>query len=223
MADRIAASAAGKTVLLFGPQALSFGPESFHEIRSTLLATDENRWALDAFAELPRWLNKILAECPRVQEGRGLTLLNNLNAWLKTGTIPQDVFPLPNIILTPLVITTQLTQYSTYLRLTNPESNEKNDPYKCSKHDREAFGFCTGFLSALAVSSSANREQFRKYGAVALRLGMLIGMVVDAQDASAESTSLATVWNSLETCEEMARVLKSFPEVKYYYLLCVLV
>ena len=223
MADRIAASVAGKTVLLFGPQALSFGPESFLEIRSTLLAADENRWILDTLAELPRWLNNISAECPRFQDGRGLTLLSDLNAWLKTGNISQDAFPLPNILLTPLVILTQLTQYSKYLRLANPESSGKDNAYQFSKHDRETFGFCTGFLSALAVSSSAGREQFQKYGAVALRLGMLIGMVVDAQDASAESTSLATVWNSLETGEETARVLKSFPEVRYCYLLCVLV
>ncbi len=223
MADRIAASTAGKTVLLFGPQALSFGPESFFEIRSTLLAADENRWILDTFAELPRWLNNISAECPGFQDGRGLKLLDDLNAWLKTGNISQDAFPLPNILLTPLVISRQLTQYSTYLRLTSPESNGKDNAYQSSKHDRETLGFCTGFLSALAVSSSAGREQFQKYGAVALRIGMLIGMVVDAQDASAESISLATVWNSFETGEEMARVLKSFPEVRYCYLLCVLV
>lgn len=223
MVDRIVSSTAGNTVLLFGPQALSFGPESFYEIRSTLLAADDNRWILDTLIELPRWLKNISAECPRFQDARGLKLLDDLNAWLKTGDISQETFPLPNILLTPLVIIRQLTQYSTYLRLANPKSNGKEDFDQPSKHDRETLGFCTGFLSALAVSSSAGHEQFQKYGAVALRIGMLIGMVVDAQDASAESISLATVWNSFETGEEMARILKSFPEVRYCYLLCVLV
>ncbi len=217
MVDRIARPISGHTVLLFGPQALSFGEDSFHQIRSTVLETEDYRWILDTIAELPKWLNTMSKECPSLQTGPGLKLLEELNSWFKNGRLSQAPFTLPNILLNPLVIITQLTQYSKYLELANQKREIGDDLYASSKHDRETLGFCTGLLSALAVSSSADRAQFQKYGAVALRIGMLIGMVVDAQDASAdtgESVSFATVWNSVESGEEMGRILKKFPEVK---------
>ena len=67
------------------------------------------------------------------------------------------------------------------------------------------------------MSNSADKKQFQQNGAVALRIGMLIGMLVDTHDAQAksgESISLATVWNSAEAGEEMTRIMKDFPEVE---------
>jgi len=217
MVDRIARPVSGNTVLLFGPQALSFDEDAFHKIRSTVLETESHRWIFDTIAELPECLRTFSRECPKFQIAPGAKLLDDLNRWFKTGEISYTPFVLPNVILSPLVIIAQLTEYSKYLELANAKSEGGDDAYASSKHDRETLGFCTGLLSALAVSSSANREQFQKYGAVALRIGMLIGMVVDARDARADigaSKSFATVWNSVEAGEEMAQILKSFPEVK---------
>jgi Starter unit:ACP transacylase in aflatoxin biosynthesis len=219
MVDRIARPLSGNTILLFGPLALSFGEDSFHQIRSTLLETEDHQWILDTIAELPECLNTVIKECPKFQAAPGLKSLEDLNSWFKTGRIWQTPFRLPNILLNPLVVISQLTQYSKYLELANPKPEKGGDLYASSKHDRETLGFCTGLLSALAVSSSANRKQFQKYGAVALRLGMLIGMVVDTQDGLAETgeaVSFATVWNSVESGEEMARIVKSFPEVRQH-------
>jgi hypothetical protein len=148
--------------------------------------------------------------------GQTRRLLENLNDWFKTGNIPESAFVLPNTILTPLVIIAQLIQYASYLELSNPSAERGEDLYACSKDSRETLGFCTGLLSALIVSSSQNKGQIQRYGAVALRLGMLIGMVVDSQDASSEmgpSQSFATVWNSVEAGGQMARIVNSFPEV----------
>lgn len=217
MVDRIARPSSGNTVLLFGPQALSFDEDAFQKIRSIVLENDSHRWILDTIAELPECLKTISRECPKIQIGPAVKLLEDLHGWFETGEISYTPFVLPNVILNPLVIIAQLTQYSQYLELANPKSEEGTDLYASTKHNRETLGFCTGLLSALAVSSSANQEQFRKYGAVALRIGMLIGMVVDARDACAdigESRSLATVWNSIESGQEVGRILKSFPEVK---------
>jgi hypothetical protein len=220
MVDRIArpAGLSGNTVLLFGPQALSFDENAFRQIRSTLLETEDHRWILDTIAELPECLNTISRECPKWPTEPWYTLLQDLNSWFKTGEISKTPFVLPNILLSPLVIIAQLTQYAEYLKLANPKSEKGEDLYAASKHNRETLGFCTGLLSALAVSSSSNKEQFHKYGAAAIRIGMLIGMVVDAQDASietGESRSFATVWNSAQAGEETARILKTFPEVRH--------
>jgi hypothetical protein len=71
-------------------------------------------------------------------------------------------------------------------------------------------------LSSLAVSSAGNKADFLKFAAVAVRLGLLIGMVVDARDAATDlgpSKSLTTAWNSAEKAEETKRILKGFTHV----------
>ncbi|MCJ1473382.1 hypothetical protein MMC13_002033 [Lambiella insularis] len=121
----------------------------------------------------------------------------------------------PNILLSPLVIITQLIQYSEYLKTVRPSLRKGENLYDLSKHDAETIGFCTGLLSALAVSCSTNRENFEKFGSVAIRIGMLIGMVVDAQNAAEENgppKSLAMLWRSAGDKERMLEILCRFPE-----------
>ena len=111
-----------------------------------------------------------------------------------------------NILLSPLVVAVQLTQYAKY--------QEGKDSREFS--NIETLGFCTGLLSALAVSCSRNLEELEKYGAVAIRLAMLIGAVVDAQDAMSEhgpSGSIAASWTSPGAISDLAAVLKAFPDV----------
>ncbi len=208
----------GNTVLLFGPQALSFQEDSFHQLKSIILEDAENHWILDAVSELPSYLKTFSEKFPKLQAISGVQLLDDLNNWFKTGKIPPASSHLPNIILSPLVVLTQLTQYSKYLKLAYPESGDGQDLYASHNQKTETLGFCTGLLSALAVSSAGNQAQFQQYGAIAVRLAALIGALVDAQDASGkyrESTSIATVWNSRETKAEMTRILQQFPEVKH--------
>lgn len=215
--DPLTHPVSGNTVLLFGPQALSFDEDTFQNIRATVLEAEDHRWILDTIAELPSCLDIISKECPKLVTATTHRLLSDFNDWFRTGNIPDAAFILPNTLLNPLVIIAQLTQYTQYLESFHSGAGKEEDPYKSSKHNRETLGFCTGLLSALAVSSSKDKEHFQKYGAVALRIGMLIGLVVDAQDVSTnlgESTSLAVVWSSFEAGEEMARIIKSFPEVR---------
>ena len=216
MVDRTVSSTAGNTVLLFGPQALSFDENDFYYIRSTVLNNEHHRWILDVIAELPKCLCTISRNYPKWSTEPGYQLLGDLKNWFNTGEISKTPFVLPNILLSPLVVIAQLTQYAKYLELASFETENGEDPHASSKHNRETLGFCTGLLSAFAVSSSSNRENFQKYGAVSIRLAMLIGMVVDAQDASSEmgkSKSLATIWNSARAGEDVTRIVRSFPEV----------
>lgn len=208
----------GNTVLLFGPQALSFQEDSFHQLKSIILDDAENRWMLDAIAELPTYFRTFSEKSPKLQAISGVQQLENLNDWFKTGKIQPTSFHLPNILLSPLVVLTQLTQYSKYLKLVHIESGDGQNLYASHSQNTETLGFCTGLLSALAVSSAGNQAQFQQHGAVAVRLAALIGALVDAQDAlgkHGESTSFATVWNSRETKTEMTRILQQFPEVKH--------
>ncbi|KAL9639049.1 MAG: hypothetical protein Q9164_001184 [Protoblastenia rupestris] len=208
----------GNTILLFGPQALSFQEDSFHLLKSDVLDDAENRWILDTIAELPTYLQTLLEKSPKLQVISGVKLLEDLNDWFSTGKIPPASSHLPNVILSPLVVLSQLTQYSKYLKLAH--GGEQN-LYGSHNRRTETVGFCTGLLSALAVSSADSWTEFQQYGAVAVRLAALIGALVDAQDAlgeHGESTSFATVWNSNQTKTEIARILQQFPEARYPFM-----
>ncbi|OCL13141.1 hypothetical protein AOQ84DRAFT_283717 [Glonium stellatum] len=208
--------ASGTKVLLFGPQALAFNQESFEQLRSTLLGSPDFRWALDAVAELPGYWSMLSKSVSRLQNIPGAELLQNLSYWLSTGKTTQDSFPLPNILLTPLVVITHLTQYSRLLELAKLVSKEPQNLHASFTQNAETAGICTGLLSALAVSSSASQAELQHYGPVAIRLAMLVGAIVDSRDTLTEvqehSVSLSVAWSSPESGTEVAEILKSFPE-----------
>lgn len=211
----------GNTVLLFGPQALSFQQDVFYQLKSTIAEDVDHRWILDVLAELPSLLKTLSGKFPKLHAIPGVELLEGLNDWFKSAKAPPASFHLPNILLSPLVVLTQLTQYSKYLTLVHPKPAHGQNLYSSHSHETETVGFCTGILSALAVSSAGNQAQFQQYGAVAVRLAAIIGALVDAQDVldrNGESKSFATVWNSSEKKMEMTRILQHFPEVKYLCL-----
>lgn len=218
MAASLSHPTSGTTILLFGPQATSFNEKSASQLRSTLSDTPGYSWILDTIAELPGYWEALSKAFPRLHPIPGAKLLGDLSDWLRTARVLHASFPLPNILLTPLVVITELTQYSRFLELDGPESGKRKGLHACSQQNVETLGFCTGLLSALAMSSSANQAQFQQFGAVAIRLAMLVGALVDAQDKSdalhADCTSFSVMWNSPESRAEMTRILKCFPEVK---------
>lgn len=174
--------------------------------------------AFDSANSLGRTL---LIKFPQLQKIPGEKLLNDLDSWFETGIVDQATFRLPNILLTPLVVLTQITQFSRYLSLSlsNSESQAGDLHTAFAQRNSETVGFCTGLLSASVVSSSSNQSEFRRYGAVAVRLSMLIGALVDAQDASDQlhgrSKSFAAAWSSPAMAEELVRILDCFPEVSF--------
>ncbi|KAI0138702.1 hypothetical protein F4776DRAFT_670564 [Hypoxylon sp. NC0597] len=211
MGERLRGPLPGPTILLFGPLALSFDETAFSQIRKIVVEDEDSRWALDTIAEFPQIWKAFTTSIPSLKTSSGLKQLEDLSDAFRTGRPLETPFPLPNKLLIPLVIVSHLTQYAAYLR--NSAEEQQVDPFSTSKLDRETLGLCTGLLSAFAVSSSENSEQFKKYAAVAVRLAMLIGTVVDAQDEAAEpSKSLSAAWNSIEGGEELKRIVKSFPE-----------
>lgn len=209
----------GSTILLFGPLALSFDEAAFAQVRKNVVENEDSRWVIDTIAEFPQIWKSLTTTIPSLKTASGLKQLEDLSDAFRTGRPLETPFPLPNKLLIPLVIVSHLTQYATFLR--NSTEGEHVDPFTTSKTNRETLGLCTGLLSAFAVSSSGNSEQFKKYAAVAVRLAMLIGTVVDAQDAATEpSKSLSAAWSSVESGEELKRIVKNFPEVSNSSLHC---
>ena len=203
----IAPLVSAKNALLFGSQALAFNEEAFRQLRTALLDSPKHSWISETLADLPSHWHSITQSIPRLQSFPGNTYLQGLEDWLRSGEAPAQSFPLPNILLTPLVVVIHLIQYANFL-----EINQRS-----FKHGDEIVGLCTGLLSAQVAASSKNQDEFVKYGGVAIRLAMLVGACVDAQDAEldaqGESISLSVAWITPQSGAELARILKFFPEV----------
>nr|AMJ52084.1 lijE [Ascomycota sp. F53] len=222
------------TVLLFGPQALTFNRQ-FEKLRQSLSGNDVGQhWILDAVAELPRYWTALTEKMPKINGAvEGEKHLADLDSWLRQGPLEDDrpagLEQLPNITLTPLVVLTQLTQYWRYLEFNHQLKGDgaKEDlqadliarAKSGSSNKVQTLGFCTGLLSAFAVASSNNQDEFEKYGKVAVRLAMLVGALVDAQEAWSKelgqgpSKSYATAWRNAKQEQELRQIIDNhFPQ-----------
>lgn len=174
---------------------------------------------LDIVSELPTHWNELAKQFPKLESIPGERLLNELKHWFQGDESEKATFRLPNVLLTPLVVLTQLAQFSRYLSYSLSGVSVQGDDLvrSLAQHRFETVGLCTGLLSASAISSASDVATFRKYGAVAVRLAMVIGALVDCQDASdrlhGPSKSFAVAWTSPGMAKDLVRVLDKFPEV----------
>lgn len=211
MVCQVTPAGTAPTLLLFGPQALSLNAETIAWVWSTLSKDKGHSWMFDAILDLPRWFDEFTKSAPHFASDHGHQALRDLTSWLKTGSLTTDPRKLPNIALSPLVVAIQLLQFTQYSKVASSTSQRES---LIDGRFEQVSGLCTGLLSALAVASSSSHDDLARYGAVALRLSMLIGMTVDAQDsAGSKSKSFAVSWPtpSLET--DAKSIIQKYPEV----------
>lgn len=209
--------ASRKTVLVFGPQALAFNQDSFQNLRAAITTSPALGWVSNVIAELPDYFEKVSAEFAQVKLVPGQQLLKALNDWLVTGDLTGlTVSPhVPNTLLTPITVLSQLVAYTRYADLR--ESGLKGSH---TLESTETAGFCTGLLAALAVSLSDNNAELAQNGATVLRLAMLVGAVVDAQEtADGGSTSVSAVWRTSNGLEALEKILQDSGDVSSQDLL----
>jgi hypothetical protein len=210
----------GTTVLLFGPQALSFSNDCFQRLRTAINNNPDNAWVRKIVDELPECTERTCEQFPKLRSTPVVTLQKSLKEWLNsdTNSAPVGFEKSPNSLLTPLVVLDQLTQYAQYVQLAHVEIGLGSDIYGPQPRCIESLGFCTGLLSALAVSCSSTRTDFQRYAAVAVRLAALIGALVDAEDAVGKygvSKTISTASRSPAQEMELHTILRDFPEVRH--------
>lgn len=210
------------TVLLFGPQTLSLQEQSSRHLRSTIRSHWDNGWMRATIDELPRYVKLLSQKNGKLQPDPALELLQKLTEWLDSDTPSPMPESLPNTVLTPLVVLAQLAQYTQYVEVAHVDAGLGCDRWSPQLRRSETLGFCTGFLSALTVSSASSKADFQTFGAIAVRLAALIGAFVDAEDGDGrvtKSTSLSAAWNTPERGEELKAAVAEDPDAYFsvYY------
>jgi hypothetical protein len=175
-------------ILIFGPQDLSFDRNFAKTLRTTLLESSSSQWIVQALLDLPRHWKTLEAAVDGLRESGGVEHLDALIDWLRLGGLPDAQFPLPNVLLTPLVVVSQLTQYTHFVKKLYLDMTLEAPLQYLSSRRTETVGLCTGFVSAAAVASSSSLRDLTTHGAVAIRLAMALGAVVDASEHHTEAT-----------------------------------
>lgn len=209
------------SILLFGHLALSFDESALEKLRKTVLDSDDSAWLVDIISDLTKDCDAALSGLPGLQNDTGTLAqkrLADLSEAFVTGRSLNSAFPLPNSLLIPLVVAGQLAQYAKFLRQTNHMSSNGIDPWTTSVRGRTVLGLCTGLLAAFAAASAHNVDEFKRYGAAAVRLGLLVGLVIDSQDAASpgegRSRSLSAAWTSSRGREDITTILNEFEGVR---------
>ncbi|KAL8382486.1 hypothetical protein RB595_006323 [Gaeumannomyces hyphopodioides] len=210
------------TLLLFGPQALHFDADAFNGLRALVQSKpNDAAWVADVVASLPETWASFVEAFPQYgcAEGAAQSLEDLKSYFAGEGnntetektqppTPPATRKKAANIILSPLVVISHLIEHGRYVDATAAKPQRVHG----------ALGFCTGLLSAFAVSASRSREELQEWGANAVRLAMVIGGVVDAQevlDPLGTARALAVGWNSSDTGDRLKEVLDKYPEQCY--------
>ncbi|KAJ5967192.1 hypothetical protein N7501_003440 [Penicillium viridicatum] len=177
----------------------------------------QREWILDTVADLPEYYEARTAKIPKLaRDVDGFQSLAELDSWIRHGanSLSKDDTNLPSIMVGPLVVLIQLTQYWRYLEQTNANNTQATDLQAdlVAQHQSQAgakveiLGFCAGLLAALAVASAKSRQEFQEYGAVAVRLAMLIGGLIDAQEAWDKGSGKGGLdWACASTTPEISR------------------
>ncbi|KAI8622916.1 hypothetical protein F5Y19DRAFT_483302 [Xylariaceae sp. FL1651] len=219
-------------IFLFGGHVVAQTKQSLDRQVQSILEGPNTDWIKETVKTLPQYWDALTVAVPEVAGAtQGRQALTDLDAWLRHGIETGETSleeNLSNTVVGPILVAIQLNQYWRYLEIMRYRKDLQHnrvdlqaDLVASQKRQQQpvVLGFCVGLLGALAVSSSSNRQDFEKYGAAAMRMGMLIGAVIDAREVwdkdlgKGKSVSYATAWRGAKQHEDMSRIISAlYPE-----------
>lgn len=201
--------------LVFGSQILEFNAEWANGLRSTIFETSSLEWIVNVIRDLPEQWLVVTNQVPVLHSyDGGYSHLDALALWMRTGKFEQIALPLPNILLTPLVVATHFAQYARFLQVLTPDGRHLDRLQYSVKQSCGIVGFCTGQLSAAVLSHSSTWDDFQRYGAAAIRSAMAIGAVVDATNTDSWK-SLVVASSRSNVSDSIVPTLDHFSEVSF--------
>jgi hypothetical protein len=201
------------SLLLCGSQAIQWSDDYLASLREVLLADPILQPFADAIRELPRLWGTLLEADSALKNISGKHILERFSKWLDgetlldTGSIAN-----PNLLLSPLTVISQVVEYLNYLDTEIPTQSHLH--ILNGVKDGGIQGFCTGFLTAVALSSSRDNRDIVELGAVALRLAACIGAYVDLdQHNTSEFVCLAGRWAAAADEQKVNAILAKYDKV----------
>ncbi|KAL4804559.1 hypothetical protein BDV18DRAFT_161654 [Aspergillus unguis] len=196
----------GDTSFIFGTVTAAHNGECIDDLRRLLNARPRLQWMRQAVGELPSYWDLLASRIPAIDGSfPGRQRLLDFHRWLRHGfNADEDTATAGNTVLLPLVVMVGLTEFWEHVE--RHATSQGPLEALASTGNLECIGLCAGMLTAFAVASSHSRADFEKYGAVAIRLAMMVGAVLDFQDAkNSPAKSYVASWRTPEQGEQLQR------------------
>lgn len=174
------------TILAFGPQIGSFNKLLVDSVRCGV--SNGPRFFTQAVADLPIYWDALISKNPEIEQVLpGRKILEDLNCILKDG-LHEERRRTHNTICGPMAYIAHIAQHWQYLQMGKEGQDQSSDPQESwiARHkDNEtaSLGFCGGLMAAYVVASSHNMHQLQQHAVIGLRLVMLMGVMIDADEA----------------------------------------
>ena len=201
-------------LVIFGPQRCLPDPDALSRLRLVIVSEPK---LVAAIRGLPTLWRALVQSLPQLHRVPGQGLLEELKAWIEHSRPLSHSQPFPNVLLTPLTIIVDLANYLHALRI--PFNGTDNSHAAVLESVRRYGGFqglCTGILAAIAVACSEEEHDIGDFGAVAVRLAVCVGAIVDLDGAFADPPDEACCLSVRSRSGEdlrMPEVLQDFPDV----------
>ncbi|KAJ5604419.1 hypothetical protein N7510_009573 [Penicillium lagena] len=198
------------SLLLCGSQAIQWSDDYLVSLRDVLLLDPILQPFANAIRELPQLWGTLLEADTVLQTFPGKQILERFSKWLD-GEALLDTASVanPNLLLSPLTVVSQVVEYLNYLDKGNPTQSHLRILNGVKEGGIQ--GFCTGFLTAAALSCSRDYRDIVELGAVALRLAVCIGAYVDLdQRNTSEFASLAGRWAAAADEQKVNAILAKY-------------
>ncbi|KAF3769424.1 hypothetical protein M406DRAFT_32824 [Cryphonectria parasitica EP155] len=219
-----------KSLLVVGPKRSTAGIKDLVELRTTITTTPDLAFLAETIKSLedlwPAIAETIYTDA-ELDAIDGRQILGNLWRFFEQGDTSAITGTGPchnNVLLDVLTI---LFHVVDFWRLATTEI--ATPLFACSSrkptselHDIQ--GFCLGFLTAAAVSSSTSKAEFEKHVATVLRIAVCIGALVDLDAAKLvrmyndHAAFVSVGWTSQDEYNELNRILEAEPDG---YITCI--
>ncbi|KAI1171111.1 putative polyketide synthase [Nemania sp. FL0916] len=213
--------------LLFGTVTDAHNADTIGDLRVLLDNKSHLEWIRETVSGLPGYWDLLVEKIPAIDGSyEGRQMLVDFDRWLRHGFSPEEEsVVLRNTVIIPLVVIVGLAEFWQHVESRNPGCEDPLQAFhtqlRADKESRaESIGLCAGMLTAYAVASSHTRRDFEEYGAVAIRLAMMIGVATDAQDAWHEPAKLyVAAWRTPEQGEQLKKSISLvYPEAYFAVL-----
>jgi len=204
------------SLLLFGSNVELPSGTALEDIRQELINNPSLTVLKRAVLELPEFWTRLVDFDPDVGQVPGLQYTGLLKQWIDHGEpLPGAHRPSPNLLTLTVTFLLQITQYTSYLRQAEKRSHVE---VLRSVQGAGIQGFCTGFLSAVAVASSKSELDIGELAATSLHLAVCAGAYVDRDGAYSSNPTdyqcLAVRWRGKETERaKLTSIIDSYPDV----------
>lgn len=212
----------GEALLVVGPKRSQFRAEELSELRSAITERSDLGFLTRAVGELESLWPTIIAASPGLKKIPGDHSLRQVAQFLKGGDLAEltvEGVRRDNILLEVVTVLSHVVSF--YTVATSKVQNTLFDPLPSAELDRrfhDIQGFCLGFLTAAAVATVKDKDDFASTITTILRIAVCIGAVVEADAVELESSgtqavSLTTGWKHEADYDGLEKILGTYQDV----------